>query len=102
MIQYLMEEEAYASHDDGEHLMTISCLLCLQAQLNASPQRGSSKFGRRKNKDSQRMEVHLMVEADYFHAMHVQIRDKVVHRQLQDDLVEICGCSKEPNLGLDS
>jgi hypothetical protein len=46
--------------------MILSCLLCLRAKINAPPQQGGSRKGKRKNKDRQRMQVALMLEADYF------------------------------------
>ena len=49
-----------------EHMAVLTCLLGLQAQLNAAPRIGGSKPGRRKNKDRNRMEGHMTLWRDYF------------------------------------
>jgi hypothetical protein len=37
MIQAIIEDEDNATADEDEHLKVISCLLRLQAELNAAP-----------------------------------------------------------------
>jgi hypothetical protein len=61
MIQATREHEANGIADEEEHLRNISCLLRLQAELNATPKCGGSKFGRRKTEPRLRMEGHCIL-----------------------------------------
>src|SRR5664279_3084215 len=62
----MLQAHAAATTMVEEHLSIVTCLVGLLAEINAAPRVGGSRPGRRRNKDRQRMEGHLMLMADYF------------------------------------
>jgi hypothetical protein len=109
MMHYFMQEEENAVDEEEEHLTIIAALPQLQADelSNVVPSRGGSKLGRRKTKERQRMEGHVMLHADSFadnasctrkefwrcfrmrKEMFMTIRDKGVQFLLRDGVVVV-------------
>ena len=61
----LLQSHAATTAAIDKCLTIIICLLGLLAEVSTNPTHGP-KIGRRKNKNRQRMEGHLLVVADYF------------------------------------
>jgi hypothetical protein len=68
MMHYFMQEEENAADDEEEHLTIIAAPSATPSRRvsNVVPTRGGSKLGRRKTKQRQGMEGHVMLHADYF------------------------------------
>ena len=84
MVRTILTSHAISTTELDEHLVKITCLVCLLSEIN-STRVGGLNPGKRKKKNQKQMESHLALYQDYYRRCH-----RLEYSDLRKTLSKLC------------